>query len=107
MHLPAPIAFLVIVGECFGALMLIAGLGTRIAAAGIAAIMAGAIVTTHAKVGFFMNWFGAQHGEGFEYHLLALALAVPLVVWGGGRLALDGRLRVRPRNAALPIGGVA
>jgi len=93
LHIPAPLAILVIVGELAGAVMLIAGLGTRFAAAMIAAIMIGAVMTTHLQVGFFMNWFGSQQGEGFEYHLLALALAVPLAIWGGGRYALDGVLR--------------
>jgi putative oxidoreductase len=53
------------------------------------AITLGAIFTSHAQVGFFMNWFGNQQGEGFEFHLLALALSVPLTIWGGGRAALD------------------
>ncbi|MEZ4308980.1 MAG: DoxX family protein [Polyangiaceae bacterium] len=100
MHLPAPIAFLVIMAELFGALMLIAGLWTRFAAFGISAVMLGAALLTHAKVGFFMNWYGAQQGEGFEFHLLALALGVPLVIWGGGRYALDTALaRFRVRTA--------
>lgn len=88
LHIPAPVAFLVILGESLGALALVLGLGTRLAAFGVAAIMLGAAVT-HVDQGFFMNWFGAQKGEGFEYHLLALALAIPLVVRGGGAGALD------------------
>jgi putative oxidoreductase len=102
MHLPAPLALLVILGESIGALFLIAGLATRVAAFGISAIMLGAVLTTHGSVGFFMNWFGNQPGEGYEYHLLALALSVPLVIAGGGRYALDSWLRVRldePRRA--------
>jgi len=95
MHLPAPLAALIILGESIGALLLIAGLGTRVAAFGISAIMLGAVLTTHGSVGFFMNWFGNQPGEGFEYHLLALALSVPLVIWGGGRYALDSWVRTR------------
>jgi putative oxidoreductase len=89
MGLPAPLALLIILAESVGALALIAGLGTRIAALGISAVMAGAIITTHASVGFFMNWFGNQSGEGFEFHLLALALSLPLLVLGGGRYAVD------------------
>jgi putative oxidoreductase len=104
MHLPAPLAFLVILGESVGALAVIAGLGTRIAAFGITAIMLGAIFTSHVQHGFFMNWFGAQQGEGFEFHLLALALAIPLLVSGGGRFALDTSLLTRlggtPRTAS-------
>ena len=95
LHVPAPLALLVILGESIGALALIAGLGTRVAAFGISAIMLGAVLTTHGSVGFFMNWYGAQGGEGYEYHLLALALSVPLVIWGGGRYALDSWVRAR------------
>ena len=57
--------------------------------------MLGAIATTHWKVGFFMNWFGNQAGEGYEFHLLALALSVPLLIAGGGRCALDSWVRSR------------
>lgn len=101
MHIPTPIALLVIVAESFGALALVAGLGTRLAAVGITSILLGAILTTHAQFGFFMNWFGAQSGEGFEFHLLGLALSVPLVVWGGGRFALDSWLLARLRGKSL------
>ena len=100
MHLPAPLALLVIVSEFFGSLALIAGLGTRLAAFGAAAVMIGAVVTTHLPNGFFMNWFGAQKGEGFEYHLIALALALPLVVKGAGAFAVDGWLARRYGAAA-------
>jgi putative oxidoreductase len=99
MHLPAPLAFLIIVAESFGAIGLVLGAGTRLAALGVAAVMVGAIVTTHLPNGLFMNWFGAQQGEGFEYHLLVLALALPLVVRGGGLAALDGVVLRKLRSA--------
>lgn len=103
--LPAPLALLVILGESLGAIALVLGLGTRLAAAGAAAIMVGAVVTTHLPYGFFMDWAGARGGEGFEYHLLALALATPLMVRGGGRWSLDGaiaRAWVRRPSATAP-----
>ena len=100
MGLPAPLAVLIILAESVGAAALVLGAGTRLAALGITAVMIGAVVTTHLPVGFFMNWAGAQRGEGFEYHLLALALALPLLVRGGGALALDGWLIGRLRAAA-------
>src|SRR3954466_9153451 len=56
MHIPAPLAFLIILGESLGAIGLVLGAGTRLAALGIVAVMLGAIFTTHAHVGFFMNW---------------------------------------------------
>jgi putative oxidoreductase len=89
LHIPSALAFLVIVSEFFGSLGLLLGLGTRLAAFGAAATMTGAVLMTHLEVGFFMNWFGNQTGEGLEYHLLALALALPLVVRGGGAFSLD------------------
>jgi len=106
LHLPAPLAVLIILAESLGAVGLVLGAGTRVASLGIAAVMLGAIATTHAGVGFFMNWFGTQGGEGFEYHLLVLALALPLVVRGGGARSVDGWLAARLRSAATPLPGV-
>jgi len=100
MHFPALLAVLVILAEGLGSLGLVLGLGTRIAAFGIAANMLGAVLTTHLSVGFFMNWFGKQQGEGFEYHLLALALALPLVVRGAGAWALDHRLLALTKSSS-------
>jgi putative oxidoreductase len=90
-HVPSLLALLVILAESFGALALMAGLFSRFSAFGITAVMTGALFT-HLEQGFFMNWFGNQPGEGFEYHLLALGLAIPLVLRGGGAFALDNLL---------------
>lgn len=89
MHLPAFIAFLVILAEFAGALGLIVGLLSRVAAFGIGAMLVGAIFMAHAGNGFFMNWSGKQAGEGFEYHLLGLALALIVLIYGGGKASLD------------------
>src|SRR5439155_1377203 len=102
MHIPAPLAVLVILAESLGSIALVLGAGTRLAASGIAAVMLGAIFTTHLSFGFFMNWFGAQKGEGFAFHLLALALALPLVVRGGGLFSADGALAERLRAGTAP-----
>jgi putative oxidoreductase len=99
--LPTGIAALVIIAESFGAVALVLGLGTRVAALGIAAVMVGAALTQHVSHGFFMNWFGNQGGEGFEYHILALALAAPLAVAGGGAWSLD-RLAVKVLDGREP-----
>lgn len=90
MGLPWLIAFLVIIGESIGSLGLLAGLFTRFTAASFIVIMAGAIMTVHLPQGFFMNWFGQQNGEGFEYHLLVIGMSLALLVVGGGKWALDG-----------------
>jgi len=92
MGMAAPVALLVICAEFFGALGLIAGLLTRIAALGIAGLMIGAIFMVHLQNGFFMNWFGTQKGEGIEYHLLVLAMAAALLLRGAGAFSLDRAL---------------
>jgi putative oxidoreductase len=89
MHIPALFAFLAIAAEFAGSIGLIVGLGTRIAAFGIAANMVVAIATVHGKFGFFMNWMGTQKGEGYEYHLLAIGIALALILRGGGALSAD------------------
>lgn len=89
LGLPWPIAFLVIVIEFFGAIALVIGFASRIWAAAIIVLMLGIIFFSHVGYGFFMNWFGNQKGEGFEYHLLMIGLAAGVVLNGGGRYALD------------------
>ncbi len=89
MQIPAAFAFLAIMAEFAGSLGLIVGLFSRVAAFGIASVMAVAILTVHATNGFFMNWSGAQEGEGFEYHLLVLGLALIVMIYGGGKASLD------------------
>ena len=90
MGLPWLVAFLVIIGESLGSLGLIAGFLTRFTAASFIVIMIGAIATVHWPQGFFMNWSGQQQGEGFEYHLLVIAMSAALIAIGGGKWALDG-----------------
>lgn len=87
--MPAPLTYLVIAAEFLGAIALVFGFLTRIAAFGILAVMAGAIAMVHWQNGFFMNWMGNQPGEGIEYHLLAMGMALALMVRGGGRASLD------------------
>ncbi len=95
MGIPSVIGALIVLGESFGALFLILGFISRISAAGIGIIMLGAVATVHGQNGFFMNWFGTQAGEGFEYHLLALGLAASLFISGGGRFSLDNLIADR------------
>ena len=94
MHIPAPLAFLAIVAEFFGGLGLILGFLTRIAAFGIGVNMLVAIVTVHGAFGLFMNWTGSQKGEGFEYHLLVLAMVAFLMIRGAGALSVDRTLTI-------------
>jgi putative oxidoreductase len=87
--IPAPLAFLAICAEFFGGLGLLVGLLGRIAALGIIVNMLVAIATVHHVNGFFMNWTGQQKGEGFEYHLLAIALAIVVLIKGSGAISID------------------
>jgi putative oxidoreductase len=90
--MPALLAFLVILSESLGSLGLIVGFLTRVAAFGCAAVMLGAIGMVHWPNGFFMNWLGKQSGEGFEYHILALGMALALLIGGGGKASVDRAL---------------
>jgi putative oxidoreductase len=97
MHIPAPFAFLAIAAEFFGGLGLIFGVLTRVAAFGIFSNMVVAVAMVHHQFGFFMNWTGAQKGEGYEYHLLILAASVFLMIRGAGAVSVD-RLLSSPAN---------
>jgi putative oxidoreductase len=94
LHIPALLAALAIAAEFLGGLGLIAGLAGRVAAFGVASVMLGAVVTSHFQNGFFMNWYGALPAgtEGYEFHLLALALAVVVMIRGSGRVSADRAL---------------
>jgi putative oxidoreductase len=89
MGIPVALAFLVIITESLGSLALIAGFLTRLAAFGIFCIMVVAIAMVPWPNGFFMNWVGKQAGEGFEYHLLVIGIAMVLMIWGAGRSSVD------------------
>jgi putative oxidoreductase len=89
LGMPAMLGLLVILTESLGALALIFGLGTRLAAFGTIATMLGAMVMVHGSHGFFMDWGGTKGAQGFEYHLLAIALALPLAIKGAGSYAID------------------
>jgi len=94
MGIPPLFAALDIAAEFLGPIALLFGFLTRIAAFGIFVAMATAVVLVHAKLGFFMNWFGQYPAgtEGFEYHILALALAFAVTVRGAGALSVDRAL---------------
>jgi len=101
MHIPAAFAFLAIMAEFLGGLGLIIGFLTRIAAFGVFVNMNVAILMVHSPNGFFMNWSGAQKGEGIEYHLLVLAITVVLMLRGAGAWSVD---RILTQRQAGPMG---
>ena len=92
MNVPWIFGFAAIMAESVGAVALIAGVGTRVAAAGVGAVFLTAVTMVHAQFGFFMNWDGAQKGEGLEYFILALALVAIVLIRGGGAASVDRRL---------------
>ena len=86
--LPWIVGFIVIIIEFFGPIFLVLGLATRIWSLGILAIMTGIIITTFNDY-FFMNWFGSQKAEGYEFFLLAIGMALSMVVSGAGKYSID------------------
>ncbi len=88
-HLPKFVALMVICVEFFGSLGMILGFATRIWAISIFCLFLGIIFTTPLKQNFFMNWNGSQKGEGYEYHLLMLGLALATLISGGGSWSMD------------------
>ena len=98
--LPWIVALLVILIEFFGALFLIFGFTTRLAALGVIGNFLGVALTMHVKNGFFMNWGGTQKGEGLEYFILLFALAIISLISGGGKASVDAALQ----NKRVPEG---
>ncbi len=95
LGVPALLAFLVIMAESLGSVAIALGFFTRFCAFSLALVMLGAVQMVHFKNGFFMNWFGNQAGEGYEYHLLVIGLALSLVFSGAGKFSIDSKLSER------------
>ena len=89
MGLPAAVVILVIAVEFLGSLSLILGFLGRLSALGFLGLMLGAIFMVHLPNGFFMNWMGSQKGEGIEYHILVIGIALAILVKGSGSLSVD------------------
>jgi len=87
--LPWIVGFTIIMLESFGALALFAGFGTRILAISYSFLALGILFTSHVQNGFFMNWFGNQPGEGYEYFILWLGISLALILSGGGKYSFD------------------
>ncbi len=91
MGMPFLLGLMVILAEFVGAIGVILGTGTRFMAFSIFLTLGGAMfLGGHVNNGFFMNWFGAQAGEGIEYFLLVLGLAASLMISGAGKFSVDG-----------------
>ncbi len=92
MHFPPPLTLVLIFIEVFGSIGLILGFFTRFSALGIGASMAICAYMNHFQNGFFMNWFGQQKGEGFEFHILVVGIALALLIKGGGLFSVDRKV---------------
>lgn len=96
LQLPWLIALLVILIEFLGSIALIAGLASRLWAVAVIGLFVGIIfVGGHAEHGFFINWFGNQQGEGYEYHLLVIGLSLTVLTGGSGKFSLDQSIHHR------------
>ena len=89
MHFPFWMTLLLMFIEFFGSLGLIFGFITRPSALGIGTAMSECAYMNHVKNGFFMNWFGQQKGEGFEFHILVAGICLALLFTGGGLISID------------------
>ena len=100
LNMPAVLGWLTIFIETAACIMLILGVATRMNAMLLFGLFVGVILFVHLPAGFYMNWFGQLESgqEGYEYHLLVLAMTVALFIKGGGALAVD-HLIAKPKNA--------
>lgn len=90
MGMPFILATLVILAEFVGSIGLILGLGTRFMASSLFISMTGAMILGgHIHNGFFMNWFGMQKGEGIEYFILVIVIALAVLIGGSGKFSFD------------------
>jgi putative oxidoreductase len=100
MRIPKFVAWLVIIGQSFGSIALIAGFLGRIAAGGLFIIFAGALIV-HLPDGWAMNWFGEKKGEGIEYHVMLLSLLLIVILKGSGAMSIDLWLTAAIRRGPL------
>jgi putative oxidoreductase len=95
MGLPWLIGFMVIMLETIGAIALLLGLATRFWAFSYTFLALGIVFSTHIENGFFMNWFGNQAGEGYEYFLLWIGISLALLLTGGGKYSVDRQISLQ------------
>jgi putative oxidoreductase len=102
LGIPFVLALAAILAESLGAIGLITGTLTRLSAFGIAVTMTVAALMEHVAHGFFMNWYGAQAGEGYEFHILAVGSALTLMFLGGGGWSVDRWIATKIGAGSLP-----
>lgn len=96
--LPWIAAFLVIMIESIGSVLIFFGVATRLVALASGLLAFGIMTFAHVQHGFFMNWLGNQGGEGIQFFLLWMGIALALVFAGGGKFSVDAALSKRRRR---------
>lgn len=104
LGVPHFFAWLAIIAEFCGGLGLMIGLLSRIAAFGVGCTMTVAIFLRHLPYGYLMNWHGALPfgTEGYEYHTLAIGMALAVMLAGAGALSLDRLCALRLASMRAP-----
>lgn len=84
------VTWLFIIAEFTAPILLVAGFLSRVMAAVITAIMIGAMYFVTFKWGFYMNWYtDPNRGEGYELHLLVMAICIAIMIKGSGKYSVD------------------
>lgn len=90
MNIPPAATMLAAFVECFGGLAVLVGFLTRPAALGLIGVMLVAIAKVHVAHGFFLNWsMTPGKGHGYEFNLALIAMALAILIGGGGVLSID------------------
>ncbi len=92
LGIPTSLGIVAMALEFIGGPMLVLGLLGRVIGLGTAIHMGVAAYLVARPYGFFMNWANNQKGEGFEFHLIAIALALTILAHGSGPLSIDRAL---------------
>jgi putative oxidoreductase len=103
---PGPLhAWLASLTEVGAGVLLVLGLLTPLACAGVIGVMLVALITNHLKNGFFIF----RPGEGYEYVLTLTVVALCLAALGAGEWSLDDALELDAMNgwSGLLIAAVA
>lgn len=93
LGIPPAFAFLGACGEFLGGLGVLFGCLSRIAAFGVGCTMLVAAYARHFApgYGYLMNWHGALPfgAEGYEFHTLAIGMALGIMTLGAGKFSVD------------------
>ena len=93
--LPPALAYVIIAAEIAGAVALVLGLWTRLAAVLLVPILLGAIFTVHGPAGFFFN----NANGGWEYPAFWIVALLTQALLGDGAFALSAARNDRPAGA--------